>query len=108
MANVFLSWIFFIVFYGSLVMAIEDDRMAHFPTAWAADINPLCYNDSQLYLKAYSDRDQWASKSIIAIVFFLFGKKKGFLFVLSVQIDGDVIFRRIEEHCRLYSLRRPV
>jgi len=36
---------------------------SHFPTAFATDISQLCYNDSQLYLKAYFNKEKWAFKS---------------------------------------------
>lgn len=71
MTNELPFWIRFITFYGLLtgskVIGIEEEMIAHFPTAWATNISSWCYDDSQIYLKAYSNRDKWASKSKIVI-----------------------------------------
>lgn len=47
--------------FAALVLADEED--AHFPTATADGINPLCYNQSQIYLQSYFHGESSALKS---------------------------------------------
>jgi len=71
MLGQFRSWILLIVISISwvkqaFVLGVEDETFkAHFPTAWASEITPLCYNDSQSYLQSYLNGEKWAFESII-------------------------------------------
>lgn len=56
-----LALLLLISSFGSFVLAEEED--AHFPTASADGINPLCYNQSRIYLKSFIHEENWALKS---------------------------------------------
>lgn len=53
--------------FGIISLVIADDVTvndeSHFPTAWATEISPLCYTDSQSYFQSYLNAEKWASKS---------------------------------------------
>ncbi len=58
---------FILLALSSISLVLADDVVVkdewHFPTAWATEISPLCYNDSQSYFQSYLKAEKWASKS---------------------------------------------
>ncbi len=68
-SQILIATLTLITLFGTMVqssMPNADDETfkAHFPTAWASGISPLCHNDSQLFFYSYINRDKWATESI--------------------------------------------
>ena len=62
----YLSWIYLIVYGVGPLLALADNKELRFPTALSASkamIGTRCYNDSQIYVQADSNREKWASQS---------------------------------------------
>ena len=80
---------------------------ANFPTAWATGISPVCYNDSQSFLKAFLNREKWALQSIMFIWNTIFICLI-YISIYSVQSNWRIFSRRIEQFWGLFYLTWPV
>jgi len=68
----YLSCIYLIIYGVGPLLVLADNKEllpsspVRFPTALSGSetvVSPQCYNDSQIYLLAYSNKEKWASQS---------------------------------------------